>query len=79
MGRFLKTGSSTSIPGQEGIPAVYSPMAHTLEDLDFFWKAVIGMQPWKYDPSVNLLPLVFYVNIKSYLSPTVSANSMAEG
>lgn len=54
-------------------------MARTLEDLDFFWKAVIGMQPWKYDPSVNLLPLVFYVNIKSYLSPTVSANSMAEG
>jgi len=67
VGRFVKTGSSTSMPGQEGVAPVYSPMARTLEDLDFFWKAVVSMRPWDYDPSVNLLPLVFCVDIKSYL------------
>lgn len=52
-GRFPKTGSGTSAPGQEGVPAVYSPMARTLEDLECFWKAVIGMKPWTYDHTVR--------------------------
>jgi len=25
-----------------------------LEDLEYFWKAVVGMQPWKYDHSVSI-------------------------
>ncbi|KAI9058070.1 amidase signature enzyme [Trametes sanguinea] len=53
MHRFLKSGNSTSMPGQEGIPAVYSPMTRTLEDLEMFWKAVVGMKPWEYDHSVR--------------------------
>ena len=56
VGRFLKTGSSTSMPGQEGVAPVYSPMARTLEDLDYFWKAVMSMQPWSYDHSVLPIP-----------------------
>lgn len=56
VGRFLKTGSSTSMPGQEGVAPVYSPMARTLEDLDYFWKAIMSMQPWTYDHSVLPLP-----------------------
>lgn len=52
MHRFLKTGSGTSMPGQEGIPAVYSPMARTLEDLETFWKAIFALKPWEYDHSV---------------------------
>ncbi|KAJ3512848.1 hypothetical protein NLJ89_g3278 [Agrocybe chaxingu] len=55
-GRFPKTGSTTSIPGQEGIPAVYSPMARTLGDLEYFWKAVVGMKPWEYDPTCHPIP-----------------------
>lgn len=51
--RFLKTGSATSIPGQEGVPAVYSPMTRTLEDLEVFWKAIFTMKPWNYDHSVS--------------------------
>jgi len=42
------------MPGQEGVPSVHSPMARTLEDLEYFWKAVVGMQPWKYDHSVSI-------------------------
>lgn len=54
VGRFPRTGNATSMAGQEGVPAVYSPMARTLEDLEYFWKAVVGMEPWKYDHSVSL-------------------------
>ncbi|KAF8908559.1 amidase signature domain-containing protein [Gymnopilus junonius] len=56
VGRFLKMGSSTSMPGQEGVAPVYSPMARTLDDLEYFWKAVIGMEPWKYDHSCLPIP-----------------------
>ncbi|KAH9924149.1 amidase signature enzyme [Fomitopsis serialis] len=56
MHRFLKTGNPTSMPGQEGIPAVYSPMTRTLEDLEMFWRAIMSMKPWEYDHSVLSLP-----------------------
>lgn len=52
-GRWPKVGVSTSMPGQEGIPSVFSPMARTLDDLTYFTKAIIGMQPWKYDYTVH--------------------------
>ncbi|KAH9940704.1 amidase signature enzyme [Amylocystis lapponica] len=55
MHRFLKTGNATSMPGQEAVPAVYSPMTRTLEDLETFWRAVVSMRPWEYDHSC--LPL----------------------
>ncbi|KAK0734913.1 amidase signature domain-containing protein [Lasiosphaeria miniovina] len=54
-GRWPKIGICTSMPGQEGVPAVYSPMARTLGDLTYFTRAVVGMQPWKYDYTVHPL------------------------
>ncbi|KAG9311783.1 amidase signature enzyme [Chiua virens] len=56
MFRFIRTGSSTTIPGQEGVPATHSPMAKTLEDLETFWRAVFQMKPWEYDHSVLNIP-----------------------
>ncbi|PCH45081.1 amidase signature enzyme [Wolfiporia cocos MD-104 SS10] len=56
MNRFLKTGNPTTMPGQEGIPAVYSPMTRTLEDLEFFWRAIMSMRPWEYDHSCLPIP-----------------------
>ncbi|TFK68528.1 amidase signature enzyme [Pluteus cervinus] len=56
VGRFLRNGNNTSIPGQEGVSAVYSPMARTLEDLETFWKGIFAMNPWKYDASVLPIP-----------------------
>lgn len=50
------------MPGQIGIPAVYSPMTRTLEDLDTFWRAIMSMKPWEYDHSVSLV--TFCVNTK---------------
>lgn len=55
-GRWPKMGMVTSMPGQEGIPSVYSPMTRTLEDLSYFTKSMISMQPWKYDHSVHPIP-----------------------
>lgn len=55
-GRWLKTGMCTSMPGQDGVPAVYSPMARTLDDLTYFTKAFIQMKPWTYDYSCHPLP-----------------------
>lgn len=55
-GRWPKTGVDTSMPGQEGVPSVFSPMARTLNDLTYFTKSIIGMQPWKYDFTVHPIP-----------------------
>lgn len=55
-GRWPKVGVRTSMPGQEGVPSVFSPMARTLDDLTYFTKAIIGMEPWKYDPTVHPIP-----------------------
>jgi Asp-tRNA(Asn)/Glu-tRNA(Gln) amidotransferase A subunit family amidase len=56
-GRWPKAGIATSMPGQEGVPSVYSPMARTLGDLTYFARAVLGeMKPWKYDYTVHPLP-----------------------
>lgn len=54
-GRWPKAGIATSMPGQEAIPSVFSPMARTLNDLSYFTKSLIGMQPWKYDYTVHPL------------------------
>lgn len=62
-GRWPKGGVSTSMPGQEGIPSVFSPMARTLDDLTYFTRAIIGMQPWKYDHSVH--PIVWRNDLES--------------
>lgn len=55
-GRWPKAGVNTSMPGQEGIPSVFSPMARTLMDLTYFTRSFIQMQPWTYDQSVHPMP-----------------------
>ena len=52
-GRWPKMGMNTSMPGQEGIPSVFSPMARTLEDLVYFSRSLIGIKPWLWDHSVH--------------------------
>lgn len=54
-GRWPKVGMNTSMAGQEAIPSVFSPMARTLNDLTYFTRSFIQMQPWKYDYTVHPL------------------------
>jgi len=70
MHRFIKAGSVTSIPGQEGVPATHSPMAKTLEDLETFWRAVFQMKPWEYDHSVSVLYYLFARHLSCRRSST---------
>jgi Asp-tRNA(Asn)/Glu-tRNA(Gln) amidotransferase A subunit family amidase len=55
-GRWPKVGVNTSMPGQEGIPSVFSPMARTLDDLTYFTKSFIQMKPWEVDYTVHPIP-----------------------
>jgi Asp-tRNA(Asn)/Glu-tRNA(Gln) amidotransferase A subunit family amidase len=55
-GRWVKLGGITSMPGQDGVPAVFSPMARTLNDLTYFTRSFIQMKPWTYDYSCHPLP-----------------------
>lgn len=52
-GRWPKMGMNTSMPGQEGIASVFSPMARTLNDLHYFTASFIRMKPWNYDHTVH--------------------------
>ncbi|KAI9670326.1 MAG: hypothetical protein M1831_006540 [Alyxoria varia] len=54
-GRWPKSGGSTSMAGQEGVLAVLSPMARTLNDLTYFTRSIIQLQPWRLDHSVHPL------------------------
>jgi fatty acid amide hydrolase len=62
-GRWPRTGVNTSMPGQEGVPSVYSPMARTLNDLTYFTRAIIGLQPAKYDYTVH--PIAWRSNLET--------------
>lgn len=55
-GRWPKMGMNTSMPGQEGIPSVFSPMTRTLNDLTYFTKSLISMKPWEVDYTVHPIP-----------------------
>ncbi|KAF3355974.1 Delta(14)-sterol reductase [Verticillium dahliae VDG1] len=55
-GRWPKMGITTSMPGQEGIPSVFSPMARTLNDLTYFTRSIVEMKPWNYDYTVHPIP-----------------------
>lgn len=56
IGRWPKAGADTSMPGQEGVPSIFSPMTRTMGDLSYFTESIIGMKPWKYDHSVHPIP-----------------------
>ncbi|KAJ5606779.1 hypothetical protein N7537_003398 [Penicillium hordei] len=62
-GRWPKGGVNTSMPGQEGVPSVFSPMARTLGDLTYFTRAIIRMEPWKYEHTVH--PIAWRSEVES--------------
>ncbi|KAI9724269.1 MAG: hypothetical protein M1828_003693 [Chrysothrix sp. TS-e1954] len=48
-GRWPKGGMNTSMPGQEGVASVFSPMARTLDDLTYFTREFLKTKPWRLD------------------------------
>lgn len=62
-GRWPKTGVLTSMPGQEGVPSVFSPMARTLDDLTYFTRSILrDMKPWEYDHTVH--PILWRTDVE---------------
>ncbi|KAF7289788.1 Amidase domain-containing protein [Mycena indigotica] len=56
IGRFPSLGTGTSMPGLESVQSVAAPMAAKLDDLEEFWRRVVGMKPWLYDMTCVPLP-----------------------
>ncbi|KAJ9625620.1 hypothetical protein H2203_004379 [Taxawa tesnikishii (nom. ined.)] len=55
-GRFPTGGAKSGLAGQEAVNSVNGPMARTLADLELFGKAVVGAQPWRFDPKCVPVP-----------------------
>ena len=51
-GRMPYAGVQNSMAGQESVPSVCGPLAHSVADLRLFFKAVLMQQPWFQDPKV---------------------------
>jgi Asp-tRNA(Asn)/Glu-tRNA(Gln) amidotransferase A subunit family amidase len=66
-GRWPKSGLSTSMAGQEGVPAVASPMTRTLDDLVYFSRAILNTRAWELDHTVHPIPWreASYVDVKN--------------
>ncbi|KAL1943928.1 hypothetical protein VTO73DRAFT_3746 [Trametes versicolor] len=55
-GRLPSTGCVSCTPGLEAIPTITAPLARTLDDLEEFWRRVVGMRPWEYDHTCAPIP-----------------------
>ncbi|KAJ7051365.1 amidase signature domain-containing protein [Mycena amicta] len=55
-GRFPTWKTGTPLPGLESVQISAAPMARRLDDLEEFWRRVVGMRPWMYDFTCVPLP-----------------------
>ncbi|KAK0192403.1 amidase signature domain-containing protein [Armillaria mellea] len=49
VGRFPVLGNMSPMTGLEAVPILTGPLANSLDNLEEFYKRVIGMEPWTYD------------------------------
>ncbi|RFU27741.1 hypothetical protein B7463_g8596, partial [Scytalidium lignicola] len=55
-GRIPYEGAENSMFGQESIRSAAGPMTRSVEDVELFFKAVVGQETWKDDPQVIPMP-----------------------
>ncbi|KAJ7735382.1 amidase signature domain-containing protein [Mycena maculata] len=55
-GRFPMWGTMSAMMGLESVQILAAPMAGSLEDLEEFWKRIVGLKPWTYDFTCVPLP-----------------------
>ncbi|KAG8629563.1 hypothetical protein KVT40_003428 [Elsinoe batatas] len=55
-GRFPIVGAKSGLAGQEAVRSVLGPMARSLEDVEVWSRAVVGVEPWRVDPSCVPIP-----------------------
>ncbi|KAI5847036.1 amidase signature domain-containing protein [Morchella snyderi] len=55
-GRFPMIGARSGLSGQQELNMVSGPIAAELESVRMFCKAVVGAEPWRYDPGCVPIP-----------------------
>ncbi|KAF2083518.1 fatty-acid amide hydrolase [Saccharata proteae CBS 121410] len=56
LGRFPTLQTKSGLAGQEAVPSVNGPLAPTLEAVRLYSEAVVGQEPWLYDPKCVPMP-----------------------
>lgn len=55
-GRFPTLRCRSGMPGQEAVQSVNGPLTRSLQDLEFYCKAVVDAEPWLADPRCLPIP-----------------------
>lgn len=55
-GRLPTYGARSGLPGLESVNSINGPLSATLEGIETYCKAIIGHEPWNYDPKVIAMP-----------------------
>jgi hypothetical protein len=65
--------------GQEGIPAVYSPIKRTPDGLESSWRAIVGMIRCEYGHLVCQRSLLIFAGSCTALASSISTDKMEPG
>lgn len=55
-GRFPTYGARSGLPGLESVNSVNGPLGTSLDDLEFYCKAVVDSEPWNHDAKCVEIP-----------------------
>ncbi|UZJ53325.1 hypothetical protein CBS101457_002645 [Exobasidium rhododendri] len=55
-GRFPTMGCRSGMSGQEAVNSINGPMANDLASLGIFAKAIVDLEPWRFDPKCIPIP-----------------------
>lgn len=55
-GRFPTYGSRSGLPGLESVNSVNGPLTTSMDSLELYCKALVGAEPWNYDPKAIPIP-----------------------
>lgn len=55
-GRFPTAGCRSGLPGQDAVQSVNGPLTRTLEDLEYYCRAIVDSEPWHRDPRCLPIP-----------------------
>ncbi|KAH9832442.1 Amidase enzyme [Teratosphaeria destructans] len=76
-GRMPYLRVANSMEGQQIVPSVIGPMAHTIEDLRLLFKTVLQLEPWTGDPSC--LPIPWQSSAESEARRKIAAKTLTLG
>ncbi|KAA8647784.1 amidase [Aspergillus tanneri] len=76
-GRLPYGRMANSMEGQETVPSVVGPIAHSAADIRLFMTAVLHEEPWKYDSKV--IPMLWRSEEEVAVKKKIEAGELAVG